>query len=119
MAQTGAFDYLKEWAAIYIRHRDSASKKIAETKDANFGIVVVNNDNSSINCIVQPSLAGFNPDAGEIQDNSLVVTLNNDFNLQAVYKMWEKLAAKKALVIIFINPFFSTGTEMGSKTIFT
>ena len=105
MAQTKAFDYLKEWVVIYVRHRDLASKKIAETKDADFGIVVVNNDGTSINCIVQPSLAGFNPDAGEIQDNSLVVTLNNDLNLQAVYKMWDKLAAKKALVIIFINLF--------------
>ena len=85
MTQTEALNYLKEWAAIYVRHRDLATKKITEIKNAGFGFVIVNNDGTPTNCIVQPSLEGFNPDAGEIQDNSLIVTLNNDNNIQAVY----------------------------------
>ena len=105
MALTEALNYLKEWAAIYVRHRDSATKKIAEIKNAGFGFAIVNNDGTPTNCIVQPSLEGFNPDAEEIQDNALIVTLNNDKNIQAVYKVWGKLAAKKALMILFVNPF--------------
>ena len=54
MVQTEAFNYLKEWVAIYVRQRDLSTKKIAETKDTNFGFVAVKNDGSSINCIVQP-----------------------------------------------------------------
>ena len=105
MAQSEAFSYIKEWAVIYVRHRDLATKKIAEIKDATFGFVIVNNDRTSINCVVQPSMGGFNSNSGEIQDNSLIVTLNNELNLQAVYKAWGKLSAKKDLVILFINPF--------------
>ncbi len=105
MTQGPVFDCLKEWATRYVRHRDIAANKIAEIRTASFGILVVNKDTTSISCVVQPSLESFNADDGAIQGKAIIVTLNNEDNIRAVYKMWDKLAAKKELLMLFVNPF--------------
>ena len=108
MTLAEAFDYLKEWAIRYVKHRDLAVKKIAEIRSASFGFLIVNNDGTSTNCLVQPSLAAFNPAAAEIETRAMLITLNNDWNIQAVYNVWDRLAAKKDLLIVFVNPFSAT-----------
>ena len=37
-----------------------------------------------------------------------MITLSNDVNIQAVYNVWDRLAANMDLVIIFVNPFSAT-----------
>ena len=108
MTLAEAFDYLKEWAIRYVKHRDIAVKNIAEIRSASFGFLIVNNDGTSTNCLVQPSLTAFNPAAAEIETRAMIITLSNDGNIQAVYNVWDRLAAKKDLLMVFVNPFSAT-----------
>ncbi len=110
MMPVEAFGGLKNWALRYVRHRDLPLKKIAEIKETDFGFVMANNDGTSTICLIKPDLKELN---GELVSGSaavegksaLIVALSNKENIQAVYSMWEALAASHNLVIVFVNPF--------------
>ena len=109
MLPVEAFDGLKQWALRYVRHRDIPVKKIAEIKDAEYGFVVANIDGTSTSCIVQVVFKDLNTgsvsaSAAAAGKNILVITLSNEENVQAVYRMWDKIATSHNLLIIFVNP---------------
>ncbi|MBI2581393.1 hypothetical protein HYV85_06365 [Candidatus Woesearchaeota archaeon] len=116
MADSASFEFMKEWALRYVRHRDIAARKISGLKDTGYGFVIVNNDGSSTGCFVQPSLQGVKPalfataavadkESKESMRNILIVTLSNSENIQAVYRMWDVLAANSGMLVVFANPF--------------
>lgn len=110
MAAVGAFEGLKQWALLYVRHRDIPVKKIADIKDADYGFVIANNDGTAASCVVQPSLKGVSSQfvsatAAAGRKNTLIITLSNEENIKAVYSMWDALAANPSLLIVFANPF--------------
>ncbi len=112
MTLVEAFDSLKQWALLYVKHRDINVKKIVDIKDTDYGFLVANNDGTSTSCIIQVLLkdlsSGFvSAKAAAEGKNTLVVTLSNEDNIRAVYGMWDTLAANQGLLIIFVNPFSS------------
>jgi hypothetical protein len=98
-----AFDYLKNWAVIYIRHRDIALKKIAAIKDSADGFTVENSDGSRVQCLVSPTLKDVGRQA--LGANPIIFTLSNQSNVQEIYKAWNSLAQNRNLLIILANPF--------------
>ena len=110
MAAVGAFDALKQWALLYVKHRDITAKKIAGIKDTGYGFLIANNDGTTTSCIVAVSFKGVGTEfisAAAADKSILVVTLSNEENIQSVYRMWDTLAASQNLLIIFANPFSS------------
>lgn len=102
MAAIEAFEGLKQWALLYVKHRDITVKKIAGIRDADYGFVIANNDGTATSCVVQPSFKAISTYAGK---SVLIVTLSNGDNIKAVYGMWDALAANPGLLIVFTNPF--------------
>ncbi|MEK6854374.1 MAG: hypothetical protein AABX60_03490 [Nanoarchaeota archaeon] len=105
MADSASFDFTKEWAVRYVRHRDIAAKKISEIKDTDYGFQIINKDGTLLECVVQLTIKGISQQFIAATKNVLVITLSNDENIQAVYKMWDALAANRALLIVFVNHF--------------
>lgn len=116
MADSASFKFMKEWAVRYVRHMDIAAKKISGIKNTYYGFVIINSDGASTDCFVQLSLQGIKPElfataaaadkkSKGSKRNTLIVTLSNNENIQAVYRMWNALAANSGLVVVFANPF--------------
>lgn len=110
MTPVEAFECLKEWALTYIKHRDMAARKIAKIKNSDSGFVVVNNDGTSLSCIVKPSLKSLDSVAAAAEQKKpiIVFALSNEENTLAVYKAWEPLSKNNGLIIVFANPFSAT-----------
>lgn len=100
------FDALKEWALNYVRHRD-IQKKIFRVKDADFGFVIENNDGTSSDCLIAPSLSG-GVLLGAARKPSMVISLSNEQNIKEVYAVWDNLVVNSSLFLVFINPFSSS-----------
>ncbi len=110
MAPVEAFDALKQWALLYVKHRDIAVKKIAGIKDTGYGFLMANSDGTTTSCIIAVSFKGIGNEfisAAAADKGILIVTLSNEENIRAVYSVWETLAASQNLLIIFANPFSS------------
>ena len=108
MAPVGAFNALKQWALLYVKHRDITLKKIAGIKDTDYGFLMANNDGTTTNCIIVVSFNGIGNEfisAAAADKSILIITLSNEENIQVVFRMWDKLAANQNLLIIFANPF--------------
>lgn len=112
MTLVEAFDGLKQWALLYVKHRDINVKKIADIKDTDYGFLVANNDGTATSCVIQVLLGDINrgfiqATAAADKKSVLIVTLSNDDNIRAAYRMWEVIAANPGLLIVFVNPFSS------------
>lgn len=110
MAPIGAFEGLKQWALLYVRHRDLPLRRISGIKDAGYGFVIANSDGTLTSCVIQPLFKDVHRDfikaaASADKKSVLIVTLSNEENIKAVYSMWDALAASQCLLIIFVNPF--------------
>lgn len=108
MAHVGAFEGLKQWALLYVRHRDIPVRKISEVRDADYGFIIANSDGTLTSCVIQPLFKGIGNEfisAAAAGKSILIVTLSNEENIKAVYSMWDALAASQCLLIIFVNPF--------------
>lgn len=105
MADSVCFDFLKQWAVRYVRHRDIAAKKISEIKDSNYGFQIVNKNGTLIDCVVQLTLKGISPEFTAAARNMLIITLSNEENMRQVHAAWDKLAINSSLLIVFVNPF--------------
>lgn len=120
MVDAGAFDYIKEWALTYVKHRDLSLKKIAEINGTDYGFQIINNDGTITRCIVQLSLKNLSltiVTAAEDKTNTsntsstlstFLVTLSNEENIREIYKMWGTLSTISNLLIVFVNPFSAT-----------
>ncbi len=102
MAAVEAFEGLKQWALLYVKHRDIPVKKITNIKDADYGFVIANNDGTATSCVIQPS---FKAVSSQFAKSVMIVTLSNEDNIKAVYGVWDALAANPVLLIVFANPF--------------
>ncbi|MBI2143648.1 hypothetical protein HYU17_00660 [Candidatus Woesearchaeota archaeon] len=98
-----AFNYLKEWATTYSRHRDIPLKKIRDIKDTQNGFQIINKDGTSADCVILPSLKNALHPA-ETRGQRVIVTLSNIENIKEVCKAWDAMAADRTLLIIFANP---------------
>lgn len=110
MAPVGAFDALKQWALLYVKHKDITLKKIAGIKDADYGFLMANSDGTTTSCVVAVSFKGIDKEfssTAAADKSTPIVTLSNEENIRAVHSVWDTLAASQNLLIIFANPFSS------------
>jgi hypothetical protein len=101
-----AFECLKDWAQLYVKHRDIAYRKIACLRDSAKGFIVENSDGSFVECFVLPSLTLDLKDIVNSDGKSCILfTLSNKKNIQLVSKSWDGLARNRNLVVVFASPF--------------
>ncbi|HIG98773.1 TPA: hypothetical protein HA231_05110 [Candidatus Woesearchaeota archaeon] len=105
-----AFEAVREWASIYVLHRDIAYGRIADVQKTPDGFRVANKDGTATLCVVKPDLRGM--DAGKLaqanENSTILFTLSNGSNITEVCNRWNVLSGIKGLLVVFTNPISTT-----------
>lgn len=102
------FVFLQDWAFHYIKLKDIVAGKILNIDKTNYGLKVLNNDNTESFVVVQPIIESFDKVFELKVCHVTLVVLNAKVNLDALIKNWDALAQIENLMLVFVNPFSIT-----------
>lgn len=97
-----AIPHLINWFELFLRHKDSFTKKIQEIEKNDNHIAVTYQDNTKHYYLF---LTFDDFDNSLIKDNTSLVFLNTEKNFEEFIKIWPKMIEHKGLCVYFVNPF--------------
>jgi len=98
---------LKEWAKIYVKHKDIMKKEIVSINNTDTGFNVKYKDRDC-EFIIVPELKEGDIKGLSDDKNRVLVLLNSKKNLDFIIKKWNTLKVLKNLAIYFVNPASSS-----------
>lgn len=93
---------LKDWTIAYVKHKDSAFKKLVNYTEGKEYIDFKFKDKTNRHFILERIDAEVLTKIKDC-DHKTVVCLNTEENYQFLIKEWKKLASIKNLMLIFVN----------------
>jgi len=91
---------LREWAEIFIRHRDLAQKRLSSLEPSPRGFVLTYKDGSRKEVLVQDHLSS----SSLSSDVVMVVCLNTSENVGVLTRDWKVFSSYPDLVVVFAHP---------------
>ena len=98
---------LKEWAKIYVKHKDIIKKEIVSINNTASGFNV-KYKNRDCEFLIVPELKEGDIKGLSDDKNRVLVLLNSKKNLDFIIKKWNNLKILKNLAIYFANPASSS-----------